>query len=71
LQTTENLFPAPLTPIPANCFKSGTAKVHLYDGRTNEKLWQFQGLLTANLGSTIDQTIRSVGSMVANELPYF
>lgn len=54
-----------------NCFKSGTAKVHLYDGRTNEKLWQFQGLLTANLGSTIDQTIRSVGSMVANELPYF
>jgi hypothetical protein len=50
---------------------AGTATAHLYDGKTNEKLWQFEGLLTANLGRNIDQTMRSLGSMVANELPYF
>jgi hypothetical protein len=49
---------------------AGTATAHLYDGKTNEQLWQFQGLLTANLGRNIDETIRSVGSMVAHELPY-
>jgi hypothetical protein len=50
---------------------AGTASAHLYDGKTNEELWQFEGLLTANLGRDIDQTIRSIGSMVAHELPYF
>jgi hypothetical protein len=50
---------------------AGTATAHLYDGRTNAKLWQFEGLLTADLGSTIDETMRSVGSLVANDLPYF
>jgi hypothetical protein len=50
---------------------AGTASAHLYDGKTNEKLWQFEGLLTAELGRNIDETIRSVGSLVAHELPYF
>lgn len=50
---------------------AGTASALLYDGKTNERLWQFEGLLTANLGRDIDQTIRSIGSLVAHELPYF
>jgi hypothetical protein len=50
---------------------AGTATAHLYDGKTNEQLWVFEGLLTGNLGWNIDQTMRSVGSMVADELPYF
>jgi hypothetical protein len=50
---------------------AGTASAHLYDGKTNEKLWQFEGLLTADLGRDMDQTIRSIGSLVAHELPYF
>ena len=50
---------------------AGKATAHLYDGKTNEQLWEFEGLLTGSLGWNIDQTIRSVGSMVADELPYF
>lgn len=50
---------------------AGKASAQLYDGKTNEKIWQFEGLLTGNLGLTMDQTIKSVSSIVAHELPYF
>lgn len=50
---------------------AGKATAHLYSGKTNEQLWEFKGLLTGSLGWDIDQTIRRVGSMVADELPYF
>lgn len=50
---------------------AGTASAHLYDGKTNEQLWHLEGLLTAELGRNMDQTIRSIGRMVAHHLPYF
>jgi hypothetical protein len=49
---------------------AGTATVSLYDTQ-NELLWQFEGLLTATLGTNFDQTICSLGRKTASKIPYF
>jgi hypothetical protein len=50
---------------------AGTATVHIYDGKNNELLWQFERLLTAGLGSNFDQTIVNLSNRMALAFPYF
>jgi len=50
---------------------AGTATVHIYNGKTNELLWQFERLLTAGLGHNIDETIFNLSNCLALAFPYF
>ena len=50
---------------------AGTATVHIYNGKTNELLWQFERLLTAGLGHNIDENIFNLSNHMALAFPYF